>query len=137
MSVKKNYLFVFGALGFLLSVCASTTSAHPMDRITDRLELSEEQQQSLLSLRADSELGRDAARESHQEVSALLKSGDTDGAADLAGEQARDRIYKRAQRHQQLAEILTPEQLAQWKELRPQRPERASREGRYSRNLNH
>ena len=121
MSIKNRYLLPFLAIGFLSAVFAVSTGAHPMERIAERLGLSEAQQQSLTSLRAEFATARDAAQDQREEVIALVKSGNVDAAADLAAIQARDRVYQRAEMRRRMAEILSPEQLAQMEEIRSSR----------------
>lgn len=95
-----------------------SAGAHPPHGLGEALGLTEAQQENMAALRAEfvpSRGERDAQRE---EVVALANSGDVDGAAALAATQASDAVYQRAEMQRRLAEILTPEQLAQLEHIR-------------------
>ena len=124
MTTTTRYILPFVAIGILSGAFVASAGAHPADRLAEQLALSETQQQSLASLRAEYAPLRETAQAQRKEVIALVKSGDVDGAAALAAEQARDRVYQRAEMRRRMAEILTPEQLAQMEELRSSRPDR-------------
>lgn len=124
MRIKNRYTRPFVALGVLLSALALTAQAHPTDRMMEQLDLTEAQRQSLESLRDEFEPGRDAVQAQRDEVMALVQSGNVDAAADLAANQARERVYQRAEMHRRMAEILSPEQLAKMEEIRSNKPDR-------------
>ena len=129
MSKSTRFILPFTAVSILAVAFVASAGAHPGDRFAEKLGLSELQQQSLATLRAEYAPLREAAREQRKEVMALVESGDVDGAAALAADQARDRVYQRAEMQRRMAEILTPEQLAQMEELRSSRPDRFHRKG--------
>lgn len=124
MTTTTRFILPFMAIGILAVAFVASADAHPGDRLTEKLGLSESQQQSLETLRAEYAPLREGEQAKREEVMALVKSGDVDGAAALAADQARDRVYQLAEMQRRMAEILTPEQLAQMEELRMSRPDR-------------
>ena len=105
-------------IGMLTSAVAQSVDVHRTERLARELALTEAQQEGLAALRAEYAPTREAFDTSREEVIALVKSGSVDAAAELAASHARDRVYRRAEMHRRLAEILTPEQLAQMDEHR-------------------
>lgn len=130
MTTATRYIPPFIAAGFLAVAFATSAGAHPGDRLAAQLDLSETQQQDFATLRAEYAPLREAAQAQRKEVFALVKSGDVDGAAALAADQARDRVYLRAEMQRRMAEILTPEQLAKMDEIRSSRPDQLRKVGR-------
>lgn len=124
MTITTRFILPFVATGILFSALVTPAVAHPGDRLTQQLGLSEAQQQSVAALRAEYAPLRKAAQAKREEVATLIKSGDVDGAATLAANQARDRVFQRVEMRRRMAEILTPEQLAQMEEIRSSRPNR-------------
>ncbi len=118
-------------IGILAVAFVAPAGAQSGDRLAEQLGLSQAQQQSLATLRTENAPLREAAQAQRREVIALVKSGDVDGAAALAADQARDRVYQRTVMQRQMAEILTSEQLAKIEIIRSSRPgrERRSRHG--------
>ena len=131
MTTTTRYILPFVATGILFGAFVAPAVAHPGDRLAQQLGLSETQQQSLATLRTEYAPLREAAQAQRKEVIALVKGGDVDGAAALAADQARDRVYQRTVMQRQMAEILTSEQLAKIEIIRSSRPgrERRSRHG--------
>lgn len=130
MTTKTRYILPFMATAILSGAFTTSVSAHPGDRLADQLGLSDTQQQNLASLRAEYAPLRETSQAQREEAIALVKSGDVDGAAALAADQARDRVYQLAEMQWRMAEILTPEQLAQMEEIRSSRPDRFEKKGR-------
>ena len=126
---KRSWISVV-AIGLVSSLFAFSAGAHPGDRIAEQLELTETQQQSLESIRAEQRLTRESARAGREEVAALAKSGNIDGAAALAADQARERVYRRAEMRRRISEVLTPEQIEQMEALRDNREERRGKRNR-------
>ena len=124
MTTTTRYILPFVAFGILAVAFVASAGAHPGERLAEQLGLNETQQQTLASLRAEYAPLRQAAQAQREEVIALVKSGNVDGAAALAAEQARDRVYQRAEMQRRMAEILTPEQFAQMEEIRSSRLDR-------------
>tara|TARA_R110000787_G_scaffold38998_22_gene97953 strand:- start:489 stop:902 length:414 start_codon:yes stop_codon:yes gene_type:complete len=124
MPKTTRYILPFVAIGILAVAFVALADAHPGDRLAEQLGLSETQQQNLATLRAEYAPLREAAQAQRKDVIALVKSGDVDGAAALAADQARDRVYQRAEMQRRMAEILTSEQLAKMEEIRSSRPDR-------------
>ena len=127
MTTTTRFILRFVAIGVFAGAFVASVSAHPGDRLAEHLGLSETQQQNLATLRTEFAPLREAAKTQREEVIALVKSGDVDGAAALAADQARDHVYQRAEIQRRMAEILTPEQLAQMEELRSSRPDRKNK----------
>ena len=120
-------------LGVAMSGFALQSAAEPprrIERLAHQLDLTEAQQTALADLREEFRGARSGMRESRNEVGELIKSGQSDAAADLAAQAARDRVYRSAERRSRLAEILTPEQLAQMDELQSDRRGRGHRSRR-------
>ena len=124
MTTTTRYILPFVAIGIISGAFVASAVAHPGDRLAQQLGLNEAQQQSLATLRTEYAPLKEVAQAQRKEVMALVKSGDVDGAAALAADQARDRVYQRAEMQRRMAEILTPEQLAQMEEIRSSRPDR-------------
>lgn len=118
MTSNKRSLFAALGIGIVGVWFAVAASAHPFDHISEELELTEAQQESMAALREEFASTRKTFHSQKEEVVALVSSGNVDAAADLAANQARERVYQRAEMRRRLAEILTPEQLVQMDELR-------------------
>ena len=127
MTTTTRFILPFVAIGIFFGAFVAPAVAHPGDRLAQQLGLSETQQQSLATLRTEYAPLREAAQAQRSEVIALVKGGDVDGAAALAADQARDRVYQRAEMQRRMAEILTPEQLAKMEEIRSSRPDRKNK----------
>ena len=123
MNTKNRTNWSFLAIGVLLSTFAFSANAHDSNRLAEKLDLSEAQQQSLATLRAEFAPIRETAQTQRKEVRAMLKTGDVEKAATLAADQARERVYQQAERLRRMAEILTPEQLAKMEEIRSNQSE--------------
>jgi Spy/CpxP family protein refolding chaperone len=122
-------------VGVLLSALALQTFAdtHRLDRLTQRLNLTAEQQSAMEGLHEQMEPNRQARNEARQEIRSLIASDQVDAAAALAADAARERTYRMAERRQAMAEILTPEQLQQLEEMRQRRGEKRQGRGRRDR----
>ena len=118
---KRNWVPVL-AIGLVSGLLASSVGAHPGDRITKQLDLTEAQRQSLAEIRAELRTSRESAQTRREQVVALVKGGNVDGAAALAAEQARERVYRRAEMRRRVSEVLTAEQLKEMEALRMERP---------------
>ena len=106
MTTTTRYILPFVAFGILAVAFVALAGAHPGERLAEQLGLNETQQQSLASLRAEYAPLREAAQAQREEVIALVKSGNVDGAAALAAEQARDRVYQRAEMQRRLVHLV-------------------------------
>ena len=119
MGIVNRFILPF----LMMGVLSAATSAHPFEHITDELDLTEAQELDLSSLRAEFVPVKDTANAQREGVMELVNSGDIDAAADMAANQARERVYQRAEIQRRLAEILTPEQFSQMQEIRANQPE--------------
>ena len=95
MSIRNTYFWPLAAAGIFLGAFTNMAGAHPTDRIGEQLGLSVEQQESFTALRGEVEVSRTAVHDQSEEVIALVKDGDVDAAADLAADQARERVHQR------------------------------------------
>ena len=112
-------LIVMGMLVVLaLQSAADPTPAH---RLTQALDLTSEQQESVAAVFEARKSTRMATKEQFDEVRSLIAAGEVEAAADLAAQQARERVYSMAELRSELVEILTPEQLEQLDTLRAER----------------
>ncbi|MBK6598080.1 MAG: Spy/CpxP family protein refolding chaperone [Proteobacteria bacterium] len=129
MTTTTRYILPVVAIAIISGAFVASAVAHPGDRLAEQLGLSEAQQQSLASLRAEYAPRREVAQAQREQVLALVESGDVDGAAALAADQARDHVYQRAEMQRLMAESLTPEQLEKMEEIRSSRPDRKHKGG--------
>ncbi len=83
------------------------------------LDLTEAQKAQLKALKPQLKAGKEAAKAKRKEVINLAKAGNIDSAANLAADNARAMVYKRAELFQQLKGVLTEEQLQKLKNTKP------------------
>lgn len=96
----------------------SYADSERISRMTQYLELSDEQVLAIEALGNPQEEGRGEAWRTKKEVEKLVVAGEVDAAANLAAESVRTKIYGYAENRAALAEILTPAQLEEWEDLR-------------------
>ncbi len=106
MTTTTRYILPFVAIGIISGAFVASAVAHPGDRLAEQLGLSEAQQQSLASLRAEYAPRREVAQAQREQVHASRKRR-------RRGEEGR-RTAQRAERAA-MAESLPPEQLEKWK----------------------
>lgn len=118
-----NKLTVKSIVGLAVAsaLMLGTANAHPKKQMFEELNLTDAQRQSLLSMKGDFQGKRAEAQAKRQEIKSLLQAGNVDAAADLVANIAREKVYKRAERFNQIKGILTEEQIATLKENRPER----------------
>ena len=87
-------------------------------KMTEQLNLSEEQASQIQAIFAEKKASRENKRLARQEVEALIESGDTEAAAELAANHARQRVLDRAEFVSQIKAVLSEEQFAQWQEVK-------------------
>ena len=118
--ILKSGLVLSLALGASTAVFAKHGG---IERLAEKLNLTNEQVTAIEALRGDGDKDskRDARRQQREEIRQLIESGQVDAAATLAGNAASERVYKMAEKRTAMAEILTPEQLAQWDALKESR----------------
>ena len=95
-----------------------------MKHMAKELKLSEEQVTAIKALKENSAEKRSTAKEKRKEIKALMEADNVDAAANLAAEQAKAKIYAKAENKQRMAAILDTEQLEQWQELREEKHEK-------------
>ncbi len=84
-------------------------------KMFDSLDLTEEQEAALNALHKEKRASFHDRRAHHDDIQQLIEEGQVEAAADLAAENARQHIRSRAEFQSKLAEILTPEQMEQFK----------------------
>lgn len=140
--MKALILTLVAALG--LSLVALPGSARPgmmagpesgerMERMIERLDLSEEQQSQvgdiMNSARTDAAADRERVRQIHQEMKSLVQNFDEGRAQELAdelGQITARQTYQRTATQAQIYSLLTPEQREQMSSMREKRKERMS-----------
>jgi len=99
----------------------------PIDRMIEKLELTDEQAMQMEAL-MDSRINqRDSKFQSRSQIHELIDQGYLDQAADQAADAARERVYEMAKFKSSLEQILTPEQLAKMEKAKLRRQKRAER----------
>lgn len=85
--------------------------------MAELLGLSQQQIDTINTLRKEQRPDFESERQQNKEIHALIQAGNTEQAAELAAEQARSRVYKQAEFHNKLKQILSEEQLATWEQM--------------------
>ena len=102
-------------------------SGSRIDRMVERLELSDEQAvefEKLMESRADQ---RSLKFQGMSEIQEMIDQGNVDLAAEQAANSARAGVYEMAENKRLLSEILTPEQLAKMEEIKERMKNRSKR----------
>lgn len=97
---------------------SSYADSERISRMTQYLDLSDEQVLAIEALGNPQEEDRGEAWRTKNEVEKLVVAGEVEAAATLAAESVRSKIYRYAENRAALAEILTPSQLEEWEDLR-------------------
>jgi Spy/CpxP family protein refolding chaperone len=98
-----------------------------IDRMIEKLELTDEQviqMEALMDSRIDH---RDSAFQSRSQIQELIDQGYLDQAADQAADAARERVYEMVKFKSSLEQILTYEQLAKMEKDKLRKQKRAER----------
>lgn len=93
-------------------------------RMTEKLGLSSEQASSLKTVYEEKMAGKSAKYLAREEVEALIEADNPEAAAELAAEQARQRVLDRAEFRSRIKAILSEEQFAQWQAMKHRRMHR-------------
>lgn len=137
-NMKRGVLVGALSLTLLTGVAIAKGPGHrgggshsPMERIIEKLDLTDEQATEVEKLMAERSAKRDDKRKGMSEIQAMVDQGNIEQAADQAAEQAansaRERVYKMAENQRRLSEILTPEQLAKMEEIKQRMKNRSKR----------
>lgn len=97
--------------------------AKPPGKMAEALNLSAGQIEAFEALKQERRATRGDRKEIRNKIQDLVRSGDTEAAANLAAEQARQRVYRKAEFHGRMKEILTAEQLEKFESM-PNKRER-------------
>lgn len=120
-------------LSILMSTALAGTALAGGGRLAEALDLTEEQQAVFASFKEDMDDAREEVKEASEALRDAVKADAQDGEIDVRGlkklvdakiEAQRDLAYLRIDHLSELAEILTPEQLAELQEMREERGER-------------
>ena len=101
-----------------------------MDRLAKKLDLTEEQVSAISALGGERGSRHETRKALREQIKSLIEAGDVDAAAALASEAAGERVREMAAKRAAMAEILTPEQLAEWESLKERRGKRHGGPGR-------
>lgn len=131
MTSPKKLFIPTIALSLVLGSLNPAFAEHGgIDRLAKKLDLTQQQIAAIGALREERGSQHEARRELNAEIHSLIESGQIDAAATLAGSAASERVYEMAAKRTAMAEILTPEQLAEWDQLKQRRGKRHHGSGR-------
>lgn len=105
-----------------------------LDRMTNKLELNESQVNQIQQLIDITRPEKDSRKERKAQMQALIEQGNVDQAAELAAEDARQRVYSRMNFKNGLSQILTAEQLAKMDEYKERKRKRRSEKSGFDSN---
>jgi Spy/CpxP family protein refolding chaperone len=120
-------------LSILMSTALAGSALAGGGRFLESLDLTEDQQEVLASFKDEMQAAREEVKESSEALRDAVKADAEDGDIDVRSlkklvdakvEAQRDLAYLRLEHLSELADILTPEQLAELQEMREERKER-------------
>lgn len=112
--IKKYSLLMVGML--MLSSCFAE-DVFAGERMAKYLDLNDEQVAAIATLKSEKRLSREAYHETRETIKALIEEGDVDQAANLAAEQARQKVLAKAEFRDAIKGILSPEQFEKWEQM--------------------
>lgn len=131
MKAPKKLFLPAIALSLLLGgAVPALAERHGMDRLAKKLDLTEEQVSAISALGGERGSRHETRKALREQIKSLIEAGDVDAAAALASEAAGERVREMAAKRAAMAEILTPEQLAEWESLKERRGKRHGGPGR-------
>ena len=100
---------------------------HPIERMIEKLDLSDEQMVQVDALMDARTAKRQSKAEAKAQIRALIDQGLTDQAAEQAANQAREKVYEGVEFKAALEQILTAEQLAKMEQQKLRKKQRHDR----------
>ena len=119
-----------GAIIALTFALAATTHAYGTgfgDRIASKLDLTPEQTVQFAEVQTKRKAQMEESLKVREQIKALAKSGDVDGAAILAGQQAEKKVRALYALKTELSSFLTKEQMGTLAEIRDRMAEKKER----------
>lgn len=113
--MKKFTLLMFT---LVFSITTNVYAAGVVDRIVSKLELTPEQTVQFTAVQMKRKAYKAEALKVKEQIKALANSGDVDGAAILAGQQAEKKVRALYALKTELSTFLTEEQMAKLAEVR-------------------
>jgi len=98
-----------------------------IDRMIERLDLTEEQAIQVEELMASRVSQRESKQQTRSQIQELIDQGEVEQAAEQAANAARAKTFEKAEFKASLEQILTPEQLAKMEENKDRKQRRAER----------
>ncbi|WP_163930012.1 hypothetical protein [Paraferrimonas sp. SM1919] len=108
--MKKRILLPLIMMGIVASSAVFAESK--IDRISKKLELTQEQAEQFKVLHQQAQANRQAAQATKAKIKGLMAEGNIDEAAQLASEQAAAKVREMAARQAELASFLNEQQIA-------------------------
>ncbi|MBX2857231.1 MAG: hypothetical protein KTR17_01095 [Cellvibrionaceae bacterium] len=126
--MKTRILGLVAALVLLIplgqSVFAAGHGERMIARMTEKLGLTAEQESSLQTIFEEKMASKGDKYQAHSEVQSLIDAGDAEAAAELAAQQARQRVLDHAEFTSQVKAVLSQEQFEQWQAMKQNRKHR-------------
>ena len=131
ISIRRNKMKnLTGAIIALTFTVAAVTQAHATgfgDRIASKLDLTPEQTIQFQEVQSKRKAHMEEALKIREQIKALASSGDVDGAAILAGQQAEKKVRAMYALKSELSTFLTEEQMATLADIRSRIAEKKQR----------